>query len=328
MGINIEDLLAGVDPDSKSKVNTTCEKLKPIIQNTLRRESRLIKRQRDANGKQKTGENVDVQVLVKSGVPEHLRGWTLPNIEPLAALIAADRPTIERTRRGLATVSELLQRMGSRPGATELIGGRDEHIPPVLQLLDDLLGSGSGIRLTRAILGARGDALGKYIYYRNLRADSPKGEKVPRIELYWQMIGFFANQLDVAVNDLTIVVLSHEQAHAYTHLGHDANGCAWDLDSFDKSDRGLVEGLAQYYTARTVGSLHKKYPEAYEAYLHLLENQDGQYLTHLDWLKSSTPEAVRLAMRRERSERVGKLGRFNDRLTQEPADNRDDEFVF
>ena len=325
MGINIEDLLAGVDPDSESKVNTTCTKLKPIIQNSLRRESRLIKRQEE-NGNRKDRENVHVPVLVKPGVPEHLRGWTLPNLDPLAALIAVHRPTIERTRQGLATVSELLRRVASLPGATELIGGRDEHIPPVRQLLDDLLGSGSGIRLTRAILGARGDALGKYIY-RDLRPDRHKTEGVPRIELYWQMIGFFANQLDVAVEDLTIVVLSHEQAHAYTHLGHDANGCAWDLDSFDKSDPGLVEGLAQYYTARIVGSLRKGYPGAYEAYLHLLEDQDGQYLTHLDWLKSSTPEAVRLAMCRERSERVGKLGRFNDHLTKEPADHRDDQFV-
>ena len=85
---------------------------------------------------------------------------------------------------------------------------------------------------------------------------------------------------------------------------------------------GLVEGLAQYYTARIVGALRSEYPGAYAAYFRLLEEQDGEYLTHLDWVKSSTPEAVRLAMRRERSERVGKLGRFNDRLTQEPADHQ------
>ena len=326
MGIKIEDLLEGIDPDIESKVETTRTKLKAVIQNALRSESRLFKRQRDANGKQKMGENADVQVLVKSGVPEHLRGWALPNLEPLAALIAADRPTIERTRQGLVRISALLQRVASLPGASELIGGGGAHIPPVRQLPDELLRSVSGIRLTQAILGSGGDALGRYIY-RDPRAKMPKAEKIPRIELYWELIGFFANQMNVSVEDLTVVVLSHEQAHAYTHLGHDADGCTWDLDSFEKSDLGLVEGLAQYYTARIVGSLHKEYPGAYKAYLRLLENQDGQYLTHLDWLKSSTPEAVRLAMRRERSERVGKLGRFNDRLTQEPADHQDDQFL-
>ena len=281
----------------------------------------MFKRQRDANGKQKMGENADVQVLVKSGVPEHLRGWALPNLEPLAALIAADRPTIERTRQGLVRISALLQRVASLPGASELIGGGGAHIPPVRQLLDELLRSVSGIRLTQAILGAGGDALGRYIY-RDLRPNRPRTERVPRIELYWQMIGFVANQLDATVQDLTIVVLSHEQSHAYTHLGYDANGCAWELESFHRSELGLVEGLAQYYTARIVGALRSEYPGAYEAYFRLLEEQDGEYLTHLDWVKSSTPEAVRLAMRRERSERVGKLGRFNDRLTQEPADHQ------
>ena len=71
----------------------------------------------------------------------------------------------------------------------------------------------------------------------------PKARRSLGTDLYWELIGFFANQMDVAVEDLTLVVLAHEQAHAYTHRGHDANGCAWDLDSFDKSDPGLVEGL-------------------------------------------------------------------------------------
>jgi hypothetical protein len=81
------------------------------------------------------------------------------------------------------------------------------------------------------------------------------------------------------------------------------------------------------YTARIVGALRSEYPGAYEAYFRLLEEQDGEYLTHLDWVKSSTPEAVRWAMRGERSERVGVLRRFNERLTKEPADRQDDQLV-
>ena len=54
------------------------------------------------------------------------------------------------------------------------------------------------------------------------------------------MIGFVANQLDATVQDLTIVVLSHEQSHAYTHLGYDANGCAWELESFHRSELAWI----------------------------------------------------------------------------------------
>jgi hypothetical protein len=122
MGIKIEDLLEGIDPDIESKVETTRTKLKAVIQKALRNQSLLLKRQREANGQPTEGENVDVPVLVKSGVPEHLRGWALPNLEPLAALIAADRPTIERTRQGLVRISALLQRVASLPGASELYG--------------------------------------------------------------------------------------------------------------------------------------------------------------------------------------------------------------
>ena len=104
-------------------------------------------------------------------------------------------------------------------------------------------------------------------------------------------------------------------------------GAPGNLIASPESEPGLVEGLAQYYTARIVRALRREHAGAYVAYLRLLEEQDGEYLTHLDWVKSSTPEAVRSAMRGERSERVGKLGRFNDRLTKEPADHHDDQFV-
>ena len=36
MGIKLEDLLGGVDPDVESKVDTTRKKLKSVIQNALR----------------------------------------------------------------------------------------------------------------------------------------------------------------------------------------------------------------------------------------------------------------------------------------------------
>jgi hypothetical protein len=52
------------------------------------------------------------------------------------------------------------------------------------------------------------------------------------------------------VEDLTVVVLTHELAHAYTQLGADIEGRRWPAAAFAAAESGLKEGLAQYYTDR------------------------------------------------------------------------------
>ena len=59
------------------------------------------------------------------------------------------------------------------------------------------------------IFDIREDVLGAY-YFR-----------IPEIRLYWVVIGIVARVLAVSVEALTVVVLAHELAHAYTHLGLD-----------------------------------------------------------------------------------------------------------
>ena len=45
-----------------------------------------------------------------------------------------------------------------------------------------------------------------------------------------------APMIDVAIEDLTVVVLIHELAHGYTHIGRDIDGTSWDDTAFAKSD--------------------------------------------------------------------------------------------
>jgi hypothetical protein len=49
--------------------------------------------------------------------------------------------------------------------------------------------------------------------------------------------------LGCAVDDLAIVVLTHELAHAYTQLGADIDGRRWAAASFAKAETELKEGL-------------------------------------------------------------------------------------
>jgi hypothetical protein len=63
---------------------------------------------------------------------------------------------------------------------------------------------------------------------------------------HWLGVGLLGCQ----VEDLTIVVLVHELAHAYTQNGADIEGRRWATISFAKAETALKEGLAQYYTDR------------------------------------------------------------------------------
>ncbi len=65
-----------------------------------------------------------------------------------------------------------------------------------------------------------------------------------QICLYWGVIGLVARLLGVSVEGLTITVLAHEYAHAYTHLGFDRSGGRWTGEAFGASEHELVEGLA------------------------------------------------------------------------------------
>jgi len=86
------------------------------------------------------------------------------------------------------------------------------------------------------IFDIREDVLGAY-YFR-----------IPEIRLYWVVIGIVARAIGVSVEALTVVVLAHELAHAYTHLGHDIDNERWETERFARTELDIVEGLAQFYT--------------------------------------------------------------------------------
>ncbi|TWT80495.1 hypothetical protein CA13_19140 [Planctomycetes bacterium CA13] len=125
-----------------------------------------------------------------------------------------------------------------------------------------------------------------------------------KIEIYWIAIAMTAAMADVRIEDLTIVVLIHELAHGYTHLGKDIDGGEWPTDGFRHSDAEVKEGLAQFYTHAITESLAMRTPGPRLAYKAFLEMQGGPYLSHLKWLKQHpdrTGEIIRFSMVSARS---------------------------
>jgi len=119
------------------------------------------------------------------------------------------------------------------------------------------------------------------------------------VELFWLPIAMVSAMLDVSIEDVTVVVLIHELAHGYTHVGRDIDGTHWADRAFEDSAPEVVEGLAQFYTEAICRQLAPRTPGIYAAYQKLLKLQSGPYLVHQDWLKGDKTqrgEAVRFSL--------------------------------
>lgn len=105
---------------------------------------------------------------------------------------------------------------------------------------------------------------------------------------------------------LTVVVLAHELAHAYSHLGRDIDGHRWETSAFARTDLGIAEGLAQFYTATICEQMQFRFPAAQAAYAALLTIQKGPYRAHEKWLamKAHAREVVRFGMVRARLQNI------------------------
>ena len=122
----------------------------------------------------------------------------------------------------------------------------------------------------KKVLAVREDFLGVYEYdVRDLLADEKTVNRAT-VRLYWGVIGLVSDWIGCSIEDLSIVVLTHELAHAYTQLGADIEGRRWAAGSFAKAETALKEGLAQYYSDRVLRRLDRRHGGALEVFLGLL----------------------------------------------------------
>ncbi|MFM8359773.1 MAG: hypothetical protein ACKOET_14610 [Verrucomicrobiota bacterium] len=128
------------------------------------------------------------------------------------------------------------------------------------------------------------------------------------------MITLAAEWLGCEVEALTLVAMVHELAHGYTQLGADIDGRRWPAREYLPAEPALVEGLAQYYTERTLGRLRRDCPGALRVFLAMLPRQPPSYRVHARWISDHSPEAVRQSMLEVRRGREGTLGAFEARL--------------
>ena len=153
------------------------------------------------------------------------------------------------------------------------------------------------------------DYLGCYFY---------PPERPPWIEIYWMPIALIAAMLNVRMEDLAVVTLTHELGHGYTHLGRDIDGASWDTAGFSKSDSEVKEGLAQFYTEVVTQKIASRQPGVHDAYEKFLALQGGPYLAHKEWLKEQPQrsETVRFALLSTRTNGIVKQPDWLAALTE------------
>lgn len=160
------------------------------------------------------------------------------------------------------------------------------------------------IEIRKRLREVEGDWLGRYI------------PRTRDVELNWIPIAIYCKSVSIPIEDLTIVVLAHELAHAYSHAGMDIDGNFWDTDCFLRSDLSVVEGLAQYFTLMFLRKIEQSDPGPLNAFVALLTDQASPYHAHELWAGASDigarGEAIRLALLDARMEERGcTYDRFN-----------------
>jgi hypothetical protein len=276
-----------IPPDAQDRVVRTVKQFNAIVREHIRTETGL--RLSDEAAKSGVGVHVvdGFPIGVANVIDKHrdILLWRLITLQPKLGGVIEGLVALLESWDGFEHWQHLPDAArGSRPSL--------ETSLDVARLLQTLATARQVLEEIKVI---REDILGAYHY--------PVG-RPPRIEIYWMAQALFAAAFGVRIEDLTVVTLSHELAHAYTHLGRDIDGAAWDYSGFGTSDADVTEGLAQHYTAIVTGRLITRAPGAHGAYEKLLEHQSGPYLSHGTWFEKAAQrrgEVVRFAMLQART---------------------------
>lgn len=246
-----------------------------------------------------------VPVKVVDGLPDPLAA-VFQGHPPELWRFLLRMPLMEATHIGLGFTAEYYQELWravayeqspeSLPGLEQIHHVRD-GFGRILEFL-------SGSNIDGEIRAINQDVLGAYfIHFRS-------------VSLYWMAIGLISARLGVSVEALTVVVTTHELAHAYSHVGRDISGHKWDTSKFAAVDLHIAEGLAQFYTEVICRKIEPRFPGALQAYERLLGFQAPPYHAHLEWTEHArlkrAGEIIRASMIEARVRGVTHRAEFMD----------------
>jgi hypothetical protein len=267
----IARLLENYDPELESRVLRSFRQWNNVVRDQLRNEMGL---------RLSIGDEAQaIPVRVAPGIPGPLRD-VIEAIPISLWRFLLELPTLEATVNGLDSLINIYSSVGPDSFPREI----PEFMPPAIieakNFCDFLFDVLQRIEIRKRLGSIREDILGSYFF------------RVPEVRLYWMVIGLVAGILGVTVESLTVVVATHELAHAYSHLGRDIDGTRWDTENFARADLNIVEGIAQFYTGVVSRKLENRNPSALIAYQKLVEIQQGPYRVHEEWVKRKSGDTT------------------------------------
>ena len=284
------NLLQKKYPDLKKEVERTVKQWNLQIRDHLRNETAL----RLSIG----SDSSQVSVKVVDGFP-HPLAKVLWQYEDLALLLLHKR-TLEQTEQGLVVVS------GQFDSLCDLVAPMvdEDDITALQYWLSEIIGKLNETEIIKQLSSIEEDILGAYFFHEG------------KVEIYWMAIGITSELYGIPVAALTTVVLAHELAHAYTHLGKDIDSKKWETEKFDQADLRIVEGLAQFYTEVVCKKLVIRFPAALSAYNELLKFQSNPYKVQQEWAKQNEHqgEIIRFSMVHTRTSGITDYDRFKSFL--------------
>jgi hypothetical protein len=302
VSILLRNLLCKIPEDTEKRVDNTYKRIYSEVREIIRSETGLLlNRQEFKKDPKNRKKNISVPIKLLPGFPEDLQKKQFDQIDELVLLISPYRRKIEQIKDGLCSIKPLVSELFN-DGYGERLGiGQADKFTNVSEFIEKLLKIIDQKDPVKQILSVNRDILGIYSY-RVYRYNRPQLELfyqdpfTGHIEIYWALIGLIAGMLGIDIEALTAVVIIHEVAHAYTHLGADIDGKRWDSRWFAQSEHELKEGIAQYYTHYITERIDIKIPGTHEAYQVLMERQPKAYTVHKEWVAQFHSEEIRHAL--------------------------------
>jgi hypothetical protein len=314
MPIRLTDLIARVPAEVEGSVRRVRDQMRATLQEALRTETRLMMRTPEEGGGNRYRAQVPVEV--SPGYPLVLETLTFHDDLEGIMLLGRYRNILDLARMGATGLVRLREELARKPKTEGWVQITENELCSTANWASALLRRLDQQDPLKTVLAVREDFLGVYEYDTRQRYIDEFEVNRAVIRIYWGVIGLVSEWMGCTVEDLAIVVLTHELAHAYTQLGADIEGRRWPAAKFGEAESGLKEGLAQYYTERVLRRLERRFGGALKVYEAMLPGQPDAYRTHVSWIERLSPEAVRRAMLEVRRWQEGKLADFSKRLEE------------